>query len=130
MNDERSTTLSCCIGGRMFISLRHVDLPHEHSNRDEFLAWVRATPPVWFIAVRPVDLDAQREYSGLLFPERSLTCICCPFCATPVPRLRLRADPPKSIATCFDGGYNCATCKKSLRSCECLSPSELWEVIP
>jgi hypothetical protein len=50
----------------------------------------------------------------------------CPFCRKPLPRLRLRKDPPKPM--CDSDGNYCHTCDERLDACMCFPTECLWEI--
>lgn len=43
----------------------------------------------------------------------------CPYCGTPLPKMRRKDPPPKTVCLITDGGYYCARCKDRLDSCLC-----------
>lgn len=50
----------------------------------------------------------------------------CPFCATPLPKFRERAQLPEPF--CRSDEYYCLTCDERLMGCECLAPQLRWEL--
>lgn len=54
----------------------------------------------------------------------------CPFCGTAVPKMRLKADPPKDLCRVTDGGYYCDTCGERLNGCLCLPAEAAFEPVP
>lgn len=54
----------------------------------------------------------------------------CPYCATPIPKMRRMKNPPKDITVVTDGGYYCDTCQERLRCCMCLPPEAAFEPVP
>jgi hypothetical protein len=115
--------MTCCADGARFIALRYGEdmLANEWPNRDAFFAAARDTRPQWKI----IACDRERQH------QESMVIACCPFCAVPVPEIRLAVSPPSDarIMTVVDGGYYCATCEERLDSCDCVRPERLWEAV-
>lgn len=111
----------CCTDGARFIALRcSMDMIYsEHESTEAALAADQETPPTWQLILK--DQVGNTEVA---------TILCCPFCGTPVPPIRLRARPPKAVCLVIDGGYYCATCEKRLNECRCANPARLWEIAP
>jgi hypothetical protein len=63
---------------------------------------------------------------GEEFPDRPEVKFC-PFCASPVPKMRMKPEPPAEIMRCTDGGYYCDTCSERLMECRCLPPEAAFE---
>jgi hypothetical protein len=51
----------------------------------------------------------------------------CPYCATPMPKMRRRRGP-LVVSVITDGGYYCDTCSKRLSQCSCLPPEAAFVV--
>lgn len=51
----------------------------------------------------------------------------CPYCATPMPKMRRRRGP-LVVSVITDGGYYCDTCSKRLSQCGCLPPEAAFVV--
>lgn len=53
----------------------------------------------------------------------------CPHCATPLPEVRRKENPPAARVMVSDGDY-CGTCHQRSRGCQCAYPEVAWETIP
>ena len=53
----------------------------------------------------------------------------CPFCAKPLPDIKLVDQLPEPVMTITDGGYRCGTCGERLHACQCAQPEEMWELV-
>lgn len=124
MNERSSrTTLTCCAGGQRYLYLAYTRAfgPNINGTIEAYLAHVRSIPPQWLVNVS--EPKTTEEWRAPYVPP---IAVCCPFCATPVPAVMLRPDPPERIRTITDGGYHCATCDERLDGCDCARPAELW----
>lgn len=52
----------------------------------------------------------------------------CPFCATPVPKLRMKDPFPADVCYYEDGGYECLSCHEA--ECICMPPEAAYEIVP
>jgi hypothetical protein len=75
--------------------------------------------PRWFVPTSAKD----EIFDAAAIPRPT----ACPFCATPLPAPVRRTDNPR-VCVVSDGGYYCDTCGERLRSCECLTPEQAYEI--
>jgi hypothetical protein len=119
--------LSCCDQGAKFVGLRHESAlfyDRSYKTAEEFLAHMRATPPLWTMHA---ESFATRWYRT---DKVSVRVSFCPFCGVKTPDVRLRKKPPTKICVVIDSGYYCDTCTKRLNECQCHLPERLWEAAP
>lgn len=119
---SRLPHLTCCPDGARFVALHYDPVPlfySEHATRDAFLAVARANPPRW-------SISAMDDYGKIC---RRVAIVACPFCAKPVPEIRLRSKPPQRVCVVTDGGLYCDTCERRLDDCRCLPTERLWEAV-
>lgn len=60
---------------------------------------------------------------------RGVSAMCCPFCATPVPRVRLKAALDRPTCNPVEGGL-CGTCRLDIFDCICSWPESAYEIVP
>jgi len=53
----------------------------------------------------------------------------CPYCGTPVPKMRRKDPAPKTLTVVTDGGYYCDTCSERLNCCMCDPLSSAFEPV-
>ena len=114
--------LSCCERGTRYVDLRFKSdlLIDGAKTRAAFIRMVNKTQPDWVLIVEPVGQFGRAGYEPVT---------CCPFCCTPVPKLRKRKRPPAKFLVVVDNGYYCDTCRDRLNGCACPHPEVLWEKI-
>ena len=105
-----------------------LDDPNGYHESDEGLV------PVWRIPHMKYDYAmsfiAQRarydEWSKA-YQESCVEPEYCPYCATKLPEVRLKKDPPAPVVS-FSDGY-CNTCEERLMCCGCWPREALYEVV-
>jgi hypothetical protein len=114
VREQQDPRLSCCDAGARMLRLAFEDYYVE--DKDHF----KKEKPWWVVK------GASHEKDTFNFMPIS----SCPFCGMGLPDVQLKAVADPRTFTLADGGDYCATCGERLRSCNCLNPESLWEIIP
>lgn len=82
----------------------------------------------WY--VKPVELIPEVADWRLLDPDLRPVPQFCPYCGTPLPKMRRKDPVPKTVCRVTDGGYYCDTCRERLDYCLCDPLSSAFEPEP
>jgi hypothetical protein len=61
------------------------------------------------------------------YNKKQLIIKYCPFCATKLPDLKLKANPPQFV--CIEDDFNCDRCEERYQGCYCDYPESMWEIV-